>query len=59
MRWMTHTLIIVNQVDAMGVQWTRRGQAVIHVFLADLSSEAHGACAVERSGVNGLAIAAI
>jgi len=56
---MTHTLIIVNQIDAMGVQWTRRRQAFIYVFLADLTSEAHGACAVERSGVNGFAVAAI
>jgi len=56
---MTHTLIIVDQIDAMGVQWTRGRQAVIHVFLADLSSEAHGACAVERNGINGFAVAAI
>ena len=56
---MAHTLVIVNQVDAVGVQWTRGGQAVIHVFFAYLSSEAHDACAVERSGVNGFAVAAI
>lgn len=59
MRWMTHTLVTVNQVDAMGVQWTRGGQAVIHVFRADLSNEAHNACAVELGGVNGFATAAI
>jgi len=58
---MTYTLIIVNQIDAIGVQWTRgsRRQAVIHVFFADLSSEAHDACAVESSDVNGFAAAAI
>jgi len=60
MRWMTHTLVIVNQIDAMGgIQWARSKQAVIHVFLADLSSESHDASAVELSGVNGLAFAAI
>jgi len=56
---MTHTLVIVNQIDAMGIQWARGRQAVIHVFLADLSSESHDASAVELSGVNGLAFAAI
>lgn len=59
MRWMTHTLVIVNQIDAMGIQWARGRQAVIHVFLADLSSESHDASAIELSGVNGLAFAAI
>jgi len=53
------TLVIVDQIDATGVQWTRRRQAVIHVFFTDLSSEAHDTCAVERSGVNGFAVAAI
>jgi len=56
---MAHALVTVNQIDAMGVQGTRGRQAVIYIFLADLSSEARVACAVERRGINGFAVAAI
>ena len=56
---MAHALVIVNQIDAMGVQWTRGRQAIVHVVLADLSGEAHDACAVKLSSVNWFATAAI
>ena len=59
MRWVAHTLVIVNQVYAVGVQWTRGRRAVIHVFLTDLSGESNVACAVELGGVNRFAGAAI
>ena len=56
---MAHALVIVNQIDAMGVQWTRGRQAVIHVFLTDLSSEANVARAVKLSCVNRFTGAAV
>ena len=59
MRWMAHTLVIVDQIDAVGVQWTRGRQAVIHVILADLSSETRDACTIKLSSINGFATAAI
>ena len=56
---MTHALIAVNQVDAIGVQRTQDGRTVINVFLTDFSSEALHACTVEFGGINWLANATI